>query len=128
MLQAPVGYYTTKTQNKSIILIIQSVNYKVHFHPLRESKMCPYIIGSSRNSHYLISCRRSFIYSLRMHTCIRNKIVLIHIICRFDLLLQEVTLDCFRYIFSCVIYNIDNMSCVIYTIDNMSCVIYNIDI
>jgi hypothetical protein len=52
------GYYTA---NKNIMLIVQTVNYNVSFHPLRESKMCQYVhvIGSVRTPRYLIICRRS---------------------------------------------------------------------
>jgi hypothetical protein len=50
------GYYTTNTQTKNIILILQMVNYNVEFYPLRELKMC-YVIVFTCTPHYLIICR-----------------------------------------------------------------------
>jgi hypothetical protein len=46
--------------------------YKVDFHPLRESKMCKYVIGSAGTPRYLIVCRRSVIHFLCIY--VRNKI------------------------------------------------------
>jgi hypothetical protein len=63
-------YY--KHANKNIILIPQTVNYIADFHPLREWKMCQYVIGSARTPCYLVICRRSVIYFLCMY--VRNKI------------------------------------------------------
>jgi hypothetical protein len=55
-------------QTKNIILILQTVNYKVDFHPQRELKMCQNLIGCVHTSRYLIIC----IHFLSMY--IRNKI------------------------------------------------------
>jgi hypothetical protein len=45
--------------------------YKFDFHPLRESKMCQYVIGYAHTPRYLILCRQSVIYFLFMY--VRNK-------------------------------------------------------
>jgi hypothetical protein len=45
-----------KYANKNIILILQSVKYKVDFHPQRESKMCQYTVGSASTPRFLTIC------------------------------------------------------------------------
>jgi hypothetical protein len=53
-----------KHANKNIILIVQTVkfNCKFDFQPLRELKMCQYIIGSVRAPRYLIIIYNFFEY------------------------------------------------------------------
>jgi hypothetical protein len=50
------GYHTANT---NIISILQSLKYKIDFHPLRESNMYLHAIGSTRTLRSLITCSRS---------------------------------------------------------------------
>ena len=63
-------YY--KHANKNIILILPSVNSKLTFILVRETKLCQYVLRSANTPRYLIVCRRSVMYFLFMY--IKNKI------------------------------------------------------
>jgi hypothetical protein len=58
--------------NKNIILILQSVKYKVDFHPLRESNVCLHVIGSASTSRSSIIC--TFIFCLCMPEIIYTRL------------------------------------------------------
>jgi hypothetical protein len=73
-----------KFANKNIILILQSVEYQIDFHPLKESKICQCVIDFTSTPLSLTICTRSVIY----FPCVRNKntTVFSHNFCDYFLL------------------------------------------